>query len=296
MAPRIGFIGSAGIMGEGMAARLLGAGHSLTVWNRDPAKSQALVDSSSGKVTAAASAKAVVDASDIVVSMLPTPEAAAEVFFKEGDGLLAGAAAGKALVDCATLQAEDMRKMSEAWSKQGGRFLEAPVSGSKGPAAQGQLVFLTAGDESLYTEATPLLDVMGKKSYFFGEVGKGTLMKLVVNKMMVEMMATLGEGMDLAGRAGLSPEDLVSVLAQGAMNNPMFSLKGPKIHAGDHAPHFPLKHARKDLLFGNALAKEVGTTTHMGSAAEQVIKASVDKDEGRLDQDFSALTLGYKTA
>ena len=82
--------------------------------------------------------------------------------------LLDGVGSGKGLVDCATLQAGDMLEMSEQWSNRGGRFLEAPVSGSKGPAAQGSLVFLTAGSESLSRDVSKYLDVMGKKTFYFG--------------------------------------------------------------------------------------------------------------------------------
>jgi 3-hydroxyisobutyrate dehydrogenase-like beta-hydroxyacid dehydrogenase len=243
----------------------------------------------------------VVDLSAITLSMLPDPEAAEVVFPR----LLVSAGPGKALIDCATLRAADMAKMSEAWTAAGGRFLEAPVSGSKGPAAAGQLVFLTAGDESLYQDATTrsstatasMLGAMGKRSFFFGDAtGQGTRMKLVVNKMMVEMMATLGEGIELAGRAGLPQSQLVDVLAEGAMANPMFGLKGPKIIADDHEPHFPLKHARKDLLFGLELAEELGQShTDMGSAAKQVIaRAVAESPLELLEDDFSALTKGFQ--
>jgi len=289
--PRIGFVGSAGIMGEGMSACLCKAGFDILIWNRNESKSRLQLERSEGKMQIATSPSALAESSDIIFSMLPTPEAAKDVF----PLLLDGVSSGKGLVDCATLQANDMVEMSEEWSSRGGRFLEAPVSGSKGPAAQGSLVFLTAGSESLSQDVTKYLDVMGKKTFYFGkDIGQGTRMKLIVNKLMVEMMASFGEGLSLAESVGLDNMDLVNVLAEGAMANPMFALKGPKICNNDHAPHFPLKHANKDLLFGNALAAQFGADKTMGSAAAKVIENAVQQDPSRKEDDFSALTFGCK--
>ena len=96
-------------------------------------------------------------------------------------GILDGVVAGKCVVDCATLAVEDMQRLSTQVIAKGGQFLEAPVSGSKGPAAQGQLIFLCGGDEALYAKCAKELDTMGKAKFFFGAVGAGTRMKLCVN-------------------------------------------------------------------------------------------------------------------
>lgn len=102
--------------------------------------------------------------------MLSTPEVASEVFFADGSGTLAGISAGKKLVDCATLDPATMKGFSEAVAAKGGAFLEAPVSGSKGPAEQGQLIMICAGNQSLYEEIVDDLALVGKASFFLGEV------------------------------------------------------------------------------------------------------------------------------
>jgi len=106
--------------------------------------------------------------------MLSTPDAVKSVYEMDG-GILAGVAAGKQLVDCATLAPEDMARLSAQVVERGGRFLEAPVTGSKVPARDGQLVFLTAGDEALFHTAQRDLAAMGKASLFLGEAGAATL-------------------------------------------------------------------------------------------------------------------------
>ena len=135
---------------------------------------------------------------------------------------------GKCLVDCGTFEVKDMvginvdrhthisplyanvhtrlsfhfhllqHEFAKAIEGKGGRFLEAPVSGSKVPAEQGQLIFLSAGDKALYEQVKPQLEVMGKAHYYFGPTGKGTEMKLVVNMIMGSMMTSLCEGITLA--------------------------------------------------------------------------------------------------
>jgi len=130
------------------------------------------------------------------------------------------------IIDCATLQPEDMKSLSLKVNSRGGFFLEAPVSGSKIPAMKGELVFMTAGDQSAYTAAIPYLEIMGKSHYYVGEVGSGTRMKLVVNGIMANMLATLAEGIELSTNALLDPKTVLSVIADGVMANPMFAIKG----------------------------------------------------------------------
>ncbi|CAN0127073.1 unnamed protein product, partial [Laminaria digitata] len=200
----------------------------------------------------------VVEKCDIVYSMLSTPEAAADVFFDPEDGVLAGLSEGKSLVDCATLQVEDMRDMYGEATAKGAKFLEAPVSGSKGPAANGQLVFLCGGDRDLFDKATKDLDLMGKASHYLGPVGKGTEMKLVVNMVMSTMLASVAEGICLSDSLGLNNDALIEILGQGAMASPMIALKGPLMNKKDYSSNFPLKHAQKDMRFALGLGDKVG--------------------------------------
>lgn len=99
------------------------------------------------------------------------------------------------------------------------RFLEAPVSGSKGPAAQGTLIFLCAGSLELYEQVKEDgLAAMGKASHFFGtQVGYGTRAKLVVNSLMGTMLAAFGESLALSESVGLDPSKMIEVIGQSAV-------------------------------------------------------------------------------
>ena len=290
-AETVGFIGL-GHMGEGMSRRLLGRGHKLVVWNRSAAKAKALEADGKGMVSVVPSPAAVVRACAVTYVMLSEPKAVQAVY-EMPDGVLDAVSAGKSIVDCATLAVADMERLASQVTTKGGRFLEAPVSGSKGPAAQGQLIFLAAGDEGLYRERAADFDVMGKAKFFFGKVGGGTRMKLAVNMIMGTMLASLGEGMGLVAKAGIDPAQLLQVLELGVMNNPMFKLKGPKMIAADFTPNFPLKHAEKDVRLAVALGGSLGLGLPIAAAADAAMNRGIAQGLG--DQDFAAVYEAQKT-
>ncbi len=184
------------------------------VWNRSPARFDALekaIASGPRSATWASTAAEVIDRCDVTFAMLSTPAAIKSVF--HAGGALNAIAPGKALVDCSTLTTDDMRHTAAAVHARGGRFLEAPVSGSKVPAETGTLIFLCAGERALYDGVAPALDAMGKRAFFLGdEVGNGTKMKLIVNQIMGTTLAALAEGIALSEAIGISVNDLLEVL------------------------------------------------------------------------------------
>ncbi|KAH8954466.1 hypothetical protein BDL97_08G079500 [Sphagnum fallax] len=168
---------------------------------------------------------------------------------------------------------------------------QAPVSGSKKPAEDGTLIFLTAGDKSLYDKVVPFLDVMGKSRFYLGEVGNGAAMKLVVNMIMGRMMASFSEGLVLGKKVGLDPATIVEVLGQGAIAAPMFAMKGQSMLKGSYPPAFPLKHQQKDLRLALAMAEDVAQPTPVAASVNDIYKRA--KAEGLGDQDFSAIIGAY---
>ncbi|XWS36651.1 hypothetical protein CRYUN_Cryun20dG0103500 [Craigia yunnanensis] len=196
----VGFLGL-GIMGKAMSMNLLKNGFKVTVWNRTLSKCNELVahGASVGETPAD-----VVKKCKITISMLSDPAAALSVVFDK-DGVLEQICSGKGYIDMSTVDAKTSCKISEGITSKGGNFLEAPVSGSKQPAETGQLVILAAGKKVLYEDAIPPFNVLGKKSFFFGQVGNGAKMKLVVNMIMGSMMNAFSEGLVLTGRSGLHP-------------------------------------------------------------------------------------------
>ena len=222
----VGFIGL-GLMGNGMARRLLLDQCPLAIWNRSKAKCEDLKRDYDQLVYIADSPADVVGRSDITFVMLSTPEASKSVY-AGSSGMLSALSLGKGIIDCATLTPGDMEWASQQVRERGGTFLEGPVSGSKVPAEKGQLIFLLSGDQALAEEVKPHLAQMGKASHFIGvEAGSATKMKLIVNAILSNMLACLGEGLSMTSDCGLSPAVLVDVLMQGAVASPLIALKGP---------------------------------------------------------------------
>lgn len=272
-----------GIMGKAMAINLLRNGFKVTVWNRTLSRCHELKDhgASVGETPAA-----VVKKCKYTIGMLSDPPAALSVVFDK-DGVLEQICEGKGYIDMSTVDADTSSKISEAVTSKGGYFLEAPVSGSKKPAEDGQLVILAAGEKALYEEALPAFDVLGKKSFFLGQVGNGAKMKLVVNMIMGSMMNAFSEGLVLADKSGLSPVTLLDVLDLAAIANPMFKMKGPAMLQENYAPAFPLKHQQKDMRLALALGDENAVSMPVAAAANEAFKKA--RNQGLGDLDFSAV-------
>lgn len=279
---RYGFLGM-GIMGSCMAANLLKAGMITTIWNRTPERCLPL-----GALGAQVkdTPSAVIEASDITFAMVSDPEASEALCFGE-NGVLSAITEQKSYVDISTIDPHTVQKIGAAIRKKGGRYLEAPVSGSKKPAEDGTLVFLCGGDRTLFDEAQPALEVMGKKSFYLGVDGQGAKMKLVVNMIMGTMMTALGEGLCLGKKSGLDPVDLLAVLTQGAIDNPMFRLKGGLMNEQNFTPAFPLKHMQKDMRLALLLGEECAQPLASAAAANSSFLRAMAMDCG--DEDFCAV-------
>ncbi|KAA8543607.1 hypothetical protein F0562_021647 [Nyssa sinensis] len=278
----VGFLGL-GIMGKAMAMNLLRHGFKVTVWNRTLSRCDELVEHGA---SVAKTPAAVVKKCKYTIAMLSDPSAALSVVFDK-DGVLEEICSGKGYIDMSTVDADTSSKISEAITSKGGSFLEAPVSGSKKPAEDGQLVILAAGEKALYEEAIPAFDVMGKKSFFLGQVGNGAKMKLVVNMIMGSMLNAFSEGLVLADRSGLNPQTLLDVLDLGGIANPMFRMKGPTMIQNSYSPAFPLKHQQKDMRLALALGDENAVSMPVAAAANEAFKKA--RSMGLGDLDFSAV-------
>jgi len=280
--PKYGFIGL-GIMGSPMSANLIKAGFDVTVWNRTPAKCAPLVALGARQGN---SPREVAASSDITFAMLSEPAAAHEACFGP-DGVLAGMGGGRGYIDMSTVDDVTAGVIAAAIAKAGGRSLVAPVSGTKKPAEDGTLIILAAGDRSLYDEAAPAFDKLGKMCLYLGAAGQGARMKLVVNMIMGGMMTAFCEGMALGQKGGLDGSQILEVLDAGALANPMFKGKGPMLLQGKFPTSFPLKHMQKDLRLAVALGDELGQPLHTAATANETFKQACAA--GHADEDFSAV-------
>jgi len=234
----------AGIMGSAMARNLAAAGLPTRVWDRAASATGPLADA--GAVVAASARNAVRDAG-VVITMLPTADAVESVIF---DGQVGEAFAdGCVWAQMGTIGVEATLRIRDRLAAQrpGVMFVDAPVSGSKGPAEQGQLLILASGPAAAADAVRPVFDVIGRKTVWLGEVGRGSQVKLVVNAYLSILIEGVAETMELADRLGIGHQQLAEVIEGGPLDAPLADAKFHKMDRGDFAAEFPLEWALKDV-------------------------------------------------
>jgi 2-hydroxy-3-oxopropionate reductase len=288
---KIGLIGL-GLMGRPMGMNLLKAGHSLTVWNRTPARAQELV--AAGAVLAKAP-REVAASSDVLLSIVSDPPALESVLWgNEGknDGALGGLKAGSIYIDSSTVSPVLEKKISLACKERGVRFLDAPVTGGDWGAREGNLVFMIGGDAETLKEVEPVLGVMGKKWFHLGPNGAGQTMKLAMNALLALQVGAMAEAIALVTKAGLSGEQLVEVMQASMVRSGLLDLKSPLMLKGDFKPSFPLRLMHKDLGLALDLANQLGVALPATAAAREVY--NYVKGESKEDLDYSAVMRFWK--
>jgi 3-hydroxyisobutyrate dehydrogenase len=278
----------AGIMGSAMTRNLVAAGFDTLVWDRSPQATGPLADA--GARVAASAPDAVRDAG-IVITMLPTAEVAELVIF---DGGTADAFAdGSVWAQMGTIGVEATLRIGErlALKRPDVMFVDAPVSGSKGPAEQGQLLILASGPATAADTLRPVFDVLGRKTVWLGQAGQGSQVKLVVNAYMSILIEGVAETMDLADRLGIGHQQLAEVIEGGPLDAPIADAKLHKMDRQDYAAEFPLEWALKDVDL--AISAADGDTPPLLGALSRQWHAAVSAGYGRQDISAARLALSH---
>jgi 3-hydroxyisobutyrate dehydrogenase-like beta-hydroxyacid dehydrogenase len=216
----IGFIGL-GQMGSAIAANLLKAGHSLTVWNRTPARAEALV--AAGARLAESPAKAA--GGEVVITMLADDAAVEAVVFGEGGMLLAPAR--PIHISTSTISVALAERLTEAHAGAGSDYVSAPVFGRPTAAAAAQLFVVAAGSPQTLAVCQPLFDAIGQRSFVIGErPSTANAVKLCGNFMIMAVIETLAEAMTLAERHGVAKAVLLEVLTGTLFGAPIYQTYG----------------------------------------------------------------------
>lgn len=169
-------------------------------------------------------------------------------------------------------------------------FVDAPVSGSKGPAEAGELLILASGPQAAEPVAGPVFGVIGRKTVWLGPAGQGSRMKLVVNAYLATLIEGVAEALELASRLGIDPAALAQVIEGGPLDAPLADAKLHKMQQGDYAAEFPLEWALKDVDLAVAAAAD-GRLPVLEAIARQW-RIAVDAGHGRDDISAARLALG----
>lgn len=278
----ITFIGL-GIMGTGMASNLAKNKIKLTVYNRTK------IDNSSydsENVTVADSLENAVKDADIVFSMLSTPKAVIEVFFGE-KGTLSLMKKHAIWADCSTVNPSFSLEAFKEAKARGIRFLDAPVSGSKIPAQNAELIFFVGGDKATVKEAEPFMNMMGKEVIQVGDTGKGASLKMLVNIMLAQSMLIFAEAVLLGEKMGIDKDFLLDFLPNLPVSAPFTKVKAAAIKNDNYDVQFPLEWMHKDLHLAALTAYEVNQPLYIANLTKEIFAAANKEGMGRMD--FSAI-------
>jgi 3-hydroxyisobutyrate dehydrogenase len=244
MKETVGFLGL-GVMGGPMALNLARAGTPLVVWNRTPARAEPL--RAAGATVASGPDQVFRDAR--VVLLMPYDAAVADAWLGRGTEQFAQRVAGHVIVHMGTAEPEWSRALEAEIRAEGGRYVEAPVSGSRVPAEQGRLVAMLAGEADAVADVRPLLAPLCREAFDCGPVPGALLMKLAVNVFLIATVTGLAESFHFAARQGLDPSLLREVLDAGPMASDVSRIKGEKLTKGD----FTVQAGILDVLKNNRL-------------------------------------------
>jgi 3-hydroxyisobutyrate dehydrogenase/glyoxylate/succinic semialdehyde reductase len=279
---QLGFIGL-GAMGSRMAANLQKSGRRLLVFNRSRDKGASLV---SQGATWADTPAAVAEKVEVLFTMLAHPAAVREAALGQ-NGFLDRLRPQALWIDCSTVNPSFSREMASEAQARNLRFLDAPVAGSREPAARGELTFFVGGDAADLQACRPLLQAMGNKILHVGGHGMGGALKMVNNLLLASSMAAFAEGLVLGQALGISQERLLEFLMGTPLVAPYLAGKRQKIERGDYAAEFPLQWMQKDLHLAAVSAQEAAVALPLANAAKETYRLAAR--HGREQEDFSAI-------
>jgi 3-hydroxyisobutyrate dehydrogenase len=280
--PRVALIGL-GLMGSGMARRLLAAGFPLAVYNRTAARVAPLAAEGA---QAAASPREAAAGARVALSMVADDAAARAVWLGER-GALDGLARGSVLVECSTVTPSWIDELSTAAAAKGCEVLDAPVTGSRTHAASGELSFLVGGSPAALEVARPVLQVMAKAVVHVGARGHGALLKLVNNFLCGVQAASLAEALGVIERSGLDRTRALEVLTSGAPGSPLVKTLSARMTARDYTPNFLLRLMAKDMSYAVAEGRRHGLSLSTAATALRLFEQAIAAGHG--EQDFSAV-------
>ncbi|MFN3352767.1 MAG: NAD(P)-dependent oxidoreductase [Brevundimonas sp.] len=284
----LGFIGL-GIMGRPMALNLARAGVPLVVWNRTSASSSVLAKAGARVADAPHD---VFRAADAGVILMLAHETAMDAVLGRSAGRWGVEIADRTLINMGTFSPAYAKRLADEAAAAGGRYVEAPVSGSRGPAEAGTLVAMLAGEPADVQAVEPLLAPMCAGMFRCGSrAGDALRMKLAVNHYLVAMVASLAEAAAFAGAAGLDLEVFARIIAAGPLSSPVALAKLDKLRAADWTPQATLRDVFKNADLIQREARSARAFTPLLEVAAELFEQAARSPFA--DQDMIALARLY---
>lgn len=284
---RLGFIGL-GIMGKPMAKNLLKAGYELIVCD---IVQEAVAELVEAGAQSAATPKAVAEAVDIIITMLPnSPHVKTVVCGK--DGILEAVRPGAIVIDMSSIAPLVSQELAVELAKAGAILLDAPVSGGEPKAIDGTLAIMVGGPDDAFAKVKDILEVMGGSVTLVGDVGSGNTTKLANQIIVALNIAAMSEAMTLAKKAGVDPERVFEAIKGGLAGSTVLNAKMPLVLDGNFKPGFRIELHIKDLMNALDTAHGVGVPVPLTSVVMEIMQAL--KVDGKAKDDHGGLIQFYE--
>jgi len=267
---RVGMVGL-GVMGEGIVPRLLGAGHTVTGWNRTKSKGEALIEQG---MNWADTPREVAEQSDVVLSIVTDADAVKSVALGP-DGVISGLSSDGVYLDMSTISPEASRAVAAEFKKAGKVMCDVPISGSPVTLNQGKASLMVGGDKDAFERVKPVLLDIGAKATYIGGNGMAVQMKLAINLVLMVEVIAFGEGIALAEKGGVEREVAVEALLNSVAASPVLGYRGPFILEGK-MPDKPLADVtlqQKDMLLVLEQGRKLGSPVPLAAAANEMMNA-----------------------
>ncbi|GAB3651694.1 NAD(P)-dependent oxidoreductase [Glycomyces tarimensis] len=266
-------------MGRPMALNLARAGFDLVVWNRTRSRCEGL---EAAGAAVAATAGEVFSRCGTVVLMLADEAAVDAVLDRHRPGF-ESLVRDRRIVQMGTFSPGYAAELAAAVSAAGGSYVEAPVSGSRGPAEEGTLVAMLAGDEGAITEVLPIVEAMCGRHFVCGAVPSALTTKLAVNVFLITTATGLAETFHFAEASGVDPQVLRDVLDAGPMSSPLSRGKTAKLVDGDFTPQAAIADVHKNSVLIDEAAAGTGTAVPLVSLCRELYRQAADLGHGERD-------------
>jgi 3-hydroxyisobutyrate dehydrogenase-like beta-hydroxyacid dehydrogenase len=266
-----------------MGARIAGACHELTVFNRTRSRAED-VARSTGVQVADTARDAAASAEICLVSL--ADDAAVTATYLADDGLIGGMQPGAVVCELSTVAPATVRGLSPLVAQKGATLIDTPVSGSVSVVESGTLTVMVGGDQAALDRARPVLETFAKSIFHLGDVGAGAIMKLVVNSLVHSLNVALSEALVLAEKAGLNRETVYDIFEAGAAGAPYVKYKREAfLRPGEVPVAFSLALVAKDQDLIHELTQQVGARMDQAEASRELVAEALDAQMG--DRDIS---------
>jgi 3-hydroxyisobutyrate dehydrogenase-like beta-hydroxyacid dehydrogenase len=280
MTAKLGFVGL-GVMGGGIARRLLEAGHQVHGYNRTREKGRPLEELG---LVLEESPRAVAESADVVLSMV-TNVAALRAVAEGDEGILAGLAPGKIWIDMTTAAPAGSRELAAQARERGADMVDAPVSGSVSTLEEGRLSIMVGGRPETFAKVEPILKDVGPKVTLVGDNGQALLLKIAINLSLQVQMVAFSEGLLLAEKDGIDREVALDVMLNSVIASPMLKYRGPFVLEQPEEAWFNVNMMQKDMLLALDLGRELDVPMPTTAISNELLTAA--RGMGLAHHDFA---------